>query len=773
MSYCTDEVYSHPDKLLQDHLLNVANNSREIFMNLNINDNILYSNISFLIGLTHDFAKCTSFFQNHLFNDIHSVKARHSFLSAILCYNAIKDYLSNENINIDLNLPVLGYLVVKNHHGQLKDIKKEHIYFKEHMDDDNLNKQLENIKDRNLDSLKKFYLDYNIDIDSFLKGINGIKQDLKRDLFKFKKEDSLKNYLYLIEFFSVLIDSDKLDASYTTTYSRIEINENMVDVFKKNNHFNKEGINKIREQAFNELNNKIDEINVNDKLYSITLPTGSGKTLTALSFATKLRSKINVEKGFSPRIIYSLPFLSIIDQNEMVIKDILKENNLNSSDVFFKHNSMSEIYYKTITDEELDIDKAEMLIESWYSEIIITTFYQLFYSIITNKNRSLKKLHNIENSILILDEVQSLPPKYWRLINNLLKQIAEEYNLWIIFMTATQPAIFNNEEMLPLVENYERYFNEFDRVNYHFDLEKKTIDEFNEMLLSEISSHQKDVMVVVNTIQNSLDIFDFISQNIDDAELYYLSTNILPFERKERIEKIKKSRNRKVIVSTQLIEAGVDIDVDIIYRDFAPIDSIVQTAGRCNRNQKKEKGEVYIVHLINENGRCYSNMIYDSISRETTYELVKQLDIISEKDFNLIIDEYYRKISEKISNDKSKDILKLLSKLEISNITNEFRLIEENIEKQDVFIDINEESHEIWQRFNEIYDSDLTNMEKKREFKKIKSSFRKYIISVDVKKLGTTVIERYVGYIDSSDINFKYDSQKGFITADNENAFII
>ena len=771
MSYCIDEVYSHPGKLLQDHLLNVANNSKEIFENLNINHNSLYSNISFLIGLTHDFAKCTSFFQDHLFNDIHSTKAHHSFLSAMLCYFVIKDYLSNKKINTDLNLPLLGYLVVKNHHGQLKNIKKEHQYFKENMDDVDI--QVEDIQNRKLDSLKQFYLNYNIDMDSFLKDIDGIKQNLKMDLLKFKKEDSLKNYLYLIEFFSVLIDSDKLDASYTTTYPRIEINEDMVDVYKNKNHFNKDGINKIREQAYIELNSKIREIDVNDKLYSITLPTGSGKTLTALSFATKLRNKIKDEKGFTPRIIYSLPFLSIIDQNELVIKGILKENNYNSSDIFFKHNSMSEIYYKTSADEELDIDNAEMLIESWYSEIIITTFYQLFYSIITNKNRSLKKLHNIENSILILDEVQSLPSKYWRLINILLKQIAEEYNLWIIFMTATQPAIFNKEEMVPLIENHEKYFKEFDRVNYHFDLKKQTIDEFKEFVLFVINSNEKNVMIVVNTIQNSLDIFDYISKNIDDVELYYLSTNILPFERKDRIEKIRKSKNRKIIVSTQLIEAGVDIDVDVIYRDFAPIDSIVQTAGRCNRNQEKEKGDVHIVSLVNENGRCYANMIYDSISRETTYELVKNLDIISEKDFNLIIGEYYRKISEKISNDKSKDILKLLSKLEISNITNEFRLIEENVEKQDVFIDINEESHEIWHRFNEIYDSELTKMEKKREFKKIKSLFRKYIISVDVKKLGTTVIENYVGYIDPSDVNFKYDSQKGFITTDNENAFII
>lgn len=771
MSYYTNEVYSHPKKLLQDHLLNVAENSSKIFSNLNINHKDLYSHISFLIGLTHDFAKCTSFFQKHLFNGYNSSKSYHSFLSSILCYQVIKEYITKEKIENEVNLPLIGYLVVKNHHGNLKDIMDEHEHFKKNMDE--VDEQVEDIKNRNLDSLNNFYLEYNIDIEKFLNNIENIKQELKMDLFGFKREKLLENYIYLILFFSVLIDSDKIDASYTEVYPRRIVAEDIVDRYKKNNDFDNKGINKIREQAYEELTSVVEKIDLDNKLYSISLPTGSGKTMSALSFALKLRNRLYKEKNIMPRIIYSLPFLSIIDQNEEIIKNILSNDDNDTQDVFINHNSMSELYYKTQDENELEIDNAEMLIESWYSEIIITTFYQLLYTIISNKNRSLKKLHNLNNSIIILDEVQSIPPKYWKLLNILFKKMAERYNLWIIFMTATQPAIYTNEDMKALIKNEDYYYNQFDRVNYNFNLEKQSIEEFNEYILNEINSKDKDIMIVVNTIQNSIDIFNYLFDNLSDIELYYLSTNILPFERTKRIQNIKKSNNKKVIVTTQLIEAGVDIDVDIIYRDFAPIDSIVQTAGRCNRNQRNEKGTVNIIKLSDENGKEYNKYIYDSISRETTYELIKDINTISEIEFYQIMGKYYDKINEKISKDNSNEILQKLTKLEINNITNEFILIENNIEKQDIFVDINEEAHTVWEKYKEIFSSNMDLLSKKREFKKIRSKFRKYVISIDVKKMGTTVLEYNMGYIDASDIQHKYDEQIGFISAEDEEAFII
>ncbi|RAP44374.1 MAG: hypothetical protein BZ136_08860 [Methanosphaera sp. rholeuAM74] len=770
MSHSTEKIYSHPDKLLTTHLFNVATNSRKIFEDIDTDDDFLPI-ISFFVGLTHDFAKCTSFFQNHLFNNTRSPKAHHSFLSAILTYYVIKSHIEENSIETDTNYPVLAYLVVKNHHGNLKNVFDEHKNFKENMDV--VDVQVNDILGRNLASFNEFYLQHGIDINRFLANIDSIKQDLKKDLFKLKMEDKLENYTNLILLFSVLIDSDKLDASYTDVCERIQVEGDIVDKYKDEQHFSNEGINNVRQRAYDEVNNQIEHITLNDKLYSISLPTGLGKTMTALSFAMKLRNKILNERGVLPRVIYSLPFLSIIDQNEEVIKEILRSNDYNSQDVFIKHNSTSEIYYKTREDEELEIDNAELLIESWYSEIIITTFYQVLYTIISNKNRSLKKLHNLNNSILIFDEVQSIPPKYWKLINVLLKNMAKKYNIWIIFMTATQPAIFDKSVMLPLIEDTDYYFNKFDRVNYVFNLEKQSIDDFKEFIVEETFADEKDIMIVVNTIQNSIDIFKYLSEYLPEHELYYLSTNILPFERKQRISSIKNTQNRKIIVTTQLIEAGVDIDVDIIYRDFAPIDNIIQTAGRCNRNQLKDKGTVNIIKLVNEKGVEFNSYIYDTISRETTHQLIKDIDSITEKEFIHTLGKYYEQLNEKISKEKSNDILDQISKLEITNITHDFNLIEQQIEKEDVFIDMNKESHEIWTKYEEINTSNKKRYYKKREFEKIKSEFRKYILSIDIQKIRTLPLKYGIFYMDKQDAERKYDKQLGFISLEDEEAFII
>ena len=246
--------------------------------------------------------------------------------------------------------------------------------------------QFLDIKSRNISSLKEFYLKYNISIDDFLEEYEEIKSVIKKDLKIIYREKRIDNYFNVLILFSVLLDSDKLDASYTETYPRQELNANLVDLYKQEKFGQYEGINEIREEAYQELTSSLENIDLNNKIYSITLPTGSGKTMSAFSFALKLRRKIKNEKNIIPRIIYTMPFLSIVDQNEEVLRKILNYSNYDTSDILIKHNSTSELSYVVnkngttkIQDDptekaELDVDKAEMLLEGWYSEIVITTF---------------------------------------------------------------------------------------------------------------------------------------------------------------------------------------------------------------------------------------------------------------------------------------------------------------------------------------------------------------------------------------------------------------
>jgi len=801
----------HRDKKLVDHLLNVASSSKNILTESKFKDNLFFSEISFLIGISHDFAKATSYFQKYLKDESYKTEnAYHGFLSAVFVYFVVKNflekYLKEENRNngeknsslvIDYNLiPVITYLIVLRHHGNLKSLKgdsKEIDNLKNNFY--KLEVQVNDLKKQNLDELESFYSKNNIDIHDFLNNYSNFKKSIHKDLRKLTISKNLSNYLYLNILYSILLDADKLDASDTPKIPRKEISDNIVDEFKEEKFKNYEGINEIREKSYLEVIDKINSLNIkNNKIFSLELPTGCGKTLTAFSAALKLRKKINTEFDFTPRIIYSLPFLSIIDQNESVIREILDEFNLKGSDFLLKHNYMSDMNYKSSDElEEYDENKSQLLTEGWYSEIIITTFIQLFYTLISNKNKSLRKFHNITNSIILLDEVQSIPYKFWPIVNKILTKISEKFNVWIILMTATQPLIFKeNEEIIPLIENKKEYFESFNRVKFNFDFEDKNFEDFKEEAIEAISENSdKDMMFVLNTINSSKELYDYIKKyfyneffetdlngivNIEKSnkniDLIYLSTNIIPKHRLNKINHIKKSENRKIIVTTQLIEAGVDISVDIIYRDIAPLDSIIQTAGRCNRNYSEELGEVNIINLVNEKNKSFGRFVYKNILLQSTMNTISDKSI-DEKEFNQFSKKYYEELLKYGTQNDSKNLLEILNKLKYGEIYQNFQLLDnKTIPKIDVFININDESNKIWEEFCETK-KEKNLFKRKNMFLKIKSKFYNYIISVNDKDFGRALrFNECLGYIDNNYLD-KYNIETGFIYENEEKTFIL
>ena len=787
------DLMSHPNKKLENHLKNVADFSYDVFNFLEIENKELFSNISFLIGLTHDFAKSTSFFQTYLSDHTKKENTQHSFLSAIFTYYVVKNYLDKNNINFELNLSIISYIVVLAHHGNLKDITKLDDYNEKKINSKMVLKQIEDLKSSD-DNLSKFYDDFEIDFFRFFDEFDEISEEITDGLLIFSFEGNIDNYFYILLFYSSLLDADKMDASESKRINRENIPGDIVDIFKKNNlRDSKDNINKTREEAYQEVNGNILNMDLNERILSIELPTGIGKTFTGVSAALKLKERINNELNFNPRIIYSLPFLTIVDQNSDTISSILNESGLKGSNFLLNHNHLSDMNYKSNDLENYDISNSKILIEGWNSEIIVTTFIQFFYSIISNKNKSLRKFHNITNSIILLDEIQSLPYKYWKIINLFFKKLAYEYNCWIILMTATQPYIFKENEIKSLVDNVEYYFNKFDRVNYNFNLDSQNFEDFKKEFVDKISNDSKnDYLVVLNTINSSKELYEFIKDYYsvmdydiylddcngicyigDDIQLIYLSNNIIPKHRLEKINAIKESHRQSIVISTQLIEAGVDIDVDIIYRDLAPLDSLVQTAGRCNRSGNKEKGVVNVISLKNENGKSYSSFIYDSLLLNKTKEVLTSLNQISEKEFNLAAAKNYFKL---IYNSGTQDdyLIKIIENLRFPEIPSNFKLIEEDIQKVDVFVVINSEAKLLFEKYNDIINN-YKGFDRKNEFLKIKNKFYKYVISVDETKIGSAnnLCNDEIFYIGENDVFRKYDLDTGFKPEDDENPFII
>ena len=417
-----------------------------------------------------------------------------------------------------------------------------------------------------------------------------------------------------------------------------------------------------------------------------------------------------------------------------------------------KFHSVTPIEYKGF--EGYD---ARFCFENWQSKIISTTFVQLLNTIFkTGKNSIVNRFHRLANSVIILDEVQAIDEKYYKIISQFIEILSKEYNCYIILVTATMPIILDT---IDLVEDKERYFRALNRIviENHSETEV-TLDEFKDIVLDDICENDdKSFLVVLNTVKSSKEVYNYIKENTD-REIIYLSTEIYPKLRLEKIHKIKNSDKKYIVVSTQLIEAGVDIDMDIVYRDFAPLDSINQTSGRANRNGIGEMGIVKLYKIVGENNSRLCNYIYPRYLLNITEEILEDKDIIEEKDIYDCNLEYFSKVKKRLSNDKSDELLKLVDKLELKKFRDKFELIEnDEFRKEDIIVNADEVTNSI---INELLnEKHIDNIELKNKF----SILRQYTVSVptvDIEEINDKEIQRYkIKYIDKED----YSEEEGIL----------
>jgi CRISPR-associated endonuclease/helicase Cas3 len=448
---------------------------------------------------------------------------------------------------------------------------------------------------------------------------------------------------------------------------------------------------------------------------------------------------------------------------------VLKTNFKVKSSLLLKHHHLSDKSY-----DEYEFSVSRILSEGWNSEIVITTFIQLFHTLLSWKNSNSRRFNKLAGSILLIDEVQSLPHKYWHLLRNLLKEVSDKLDTYIILMTATQPYLLEDAE--ELIQR-DKYFKKLDRVRFHINLEPQTISEFVEGLELE---KDKSYLFIANTVASSKDLYQKIKEKFQE-KVCYLSTHIVPYERKRRIEEIKNG-NFRIAVTTQLVEAGVDIDFDVVYRDFAPLDSLSQSAGRCNRNMEKEKGEFFLINLVNEKNKPYYSSIYDPVLCLITEEILKGKKIFSEPEFTALVEDYFREVWNRISPDISKKIEEavkcfLFSGEQVDNklYISDFKLIEDEVYKEDVFIELNECAQKVWKKARRIMESlrtkEIDLFKAKEEFEKLKPEFYSFVVSVNVKKNTPPFDEELkIYYIGNNVLENYYDLETGFI-ADGEDFY--
>lgn len=615
-TFSLSDILSHPQKLLREHverMLSFASNDLE-------RDVILF----------HDIAKAKEPFQRFIRDTSLKVDNKeHSLLSGYYFL------LNSEHSDLDT---CFGLLAILSHHGNIKNFdvlvkNNDELYLARNFEKSKEFTFWDEVGERarSID----IYSNIEVGYDEFMSKANEMARKTRLlTIKKFQYEDFIK----FKSLYSSLLYADKFEAIFDKGKEQAKaIPLKELEEYMTKLPFN-EKRNTFKEYVLN-------NFDANYKLFTLTAPTGYGKTLTALNFALKFGRE---------RIIYALPFTSIIDQTYDIISDIYKNN---------KDVSVIKAHHKTTVDDVEDkkdnsnddiskdrYSKIKFLMESFSGDINITTLYQLVFAIFGNKNRDNIKFNQLKDSVVIVDEFQAVPYTFRKDFIELCRIISKTLNTIFIFMSATMPYIENREDFKEL-SNMD-YFEQQDRYEIKW-LELGNKDEREANLIAKVKEEakSKNTLLVVNTIAKAQELFVRFR---GDYKTFCLNGYMYDEQKRDVIDKVKSLMNsgeKVLLVSTQSIEAGVDLDFDVGFREVSPISSIIQTAGRVNRHFGDKKGALYIFDSVSK----YEEVIYKNLQRITNnmIPMFKEKGSVSEKEILAFVEKYFYKIHKQLETETS------------------------------------------------------------------------------------------------------------------------
>lgn len=650
-------IISHPaskgykEKPLEAHLHNVAEAAsiriKRLSLNLQLLTHEQFTTLAYKIGLMHDLGKATSHFQYYIRGGLRNNLTHHSYISSVVTYFNI---LADPKLS---SFAPLAFKAVQKHHGNLNS------FFNNHLDSNaligetlsiyqNICQQIETV-----DSFRSFIEKHGI----LIPDLNPIVlKQFANDIDQFDPENSIEDAieLFLVQnlLYSVLTDADKHDAAcipeedcntyiqaldYSTQNTVSGLSSAASEINTIRTHF----LCSIKEN---------DHIAIDKKLYSMTAPTGIGKTFACMEFTNKLQNAIDKKR----RVIYCLPYTSIIDQNFLEFEKVLKHNTkfplASEYKYLLKHHHLVDYYQLKNDDPEYDYNdylNDNLIADSWEAACVVSTFVQLFHSLIGSRNSMVRKLHNIINSIILMDEVQSLPAKYYPLIRAVFAVLAERFDTYLLTCTATQPCIYKPGSYVELCAQEDFNKPVFNRVKLSIVSELHTIDSFCASVLN--LDDVQSTLLVMNTKRAAIALYKTINDRYQDShEVLCLTTLHTPIHRQDtvcHISGLLRKGKKVILVSTQLVEAGVDLSFSRVYRDMGPMDSIIQVAGRCNRHGEFGYlgGEMFLLSLHDDKGE-YCQKVYDKYLLAKTRDCLKPYTTITSLEFADLINAYYQSI---------------------------------------------------------------------------------------------------------------------------------
>ena len=775
------------------NILNLKNQEEELY----------YKMIDDVVNF-HDFGKVNSQFQidkmlneeilkmEDKYNILGVLGSDHSLLSASMFiayyFGKITDLIEIvETKKIVILFEILFALsyVISKHHGNL-DSFEEYIEKLSRNNDENILKELKNISVSNGGILLQAFLEKE-NITIFFNFIETYISERKKKE-NISSQEAMSIFVFTKMMFSLLVASDYYSTNEFMQEIKYENFRNMgnIDTIKKeyenseiiksirdkekNGIPNDEDINNFRTKIFLEAEKNLEK-NKENNIFFLEAPTGSGKSNTALNLSLKLLDKDR------RKIFYVYPFNTLVEQNMNTLKNIFGNNEEAIKNITVV-NSITALTNKDSRDIPIE-EYSDILMDRQFLNypFIVTTHVGIFNSLVGNTKEDCMPFYQLPNSVIVFDEIQAYKNTIWTEIIKILNSYAKLLNIKIIIMSATLPNLsylLDEEEknnISKLIENRDEYFNNTifkNRVEVNYDLLSEQKIEYEELLqhIIENSLNSQKILIEFISKNDAKKFYELCESNEDlnvDHEILILTGEDNKARRNSIIKKINSKDKKIILISTQLIEAGVDIDVDVGYKNISGLDNEEQFLGRINRSCKKS-GKAYFFYLTDAK-KVYKNSVI--IENKLNLFSDEMKDVLENKNFDVfyskVLEILKRKVKEKINNDNFETII-FNKKFRL--LKERMKLIEEQDDKKTYFfnrtltdeeieeIGENIDGSEVWERYVDILKEE--NYAKKIvELSKIREKMMYFLYEVKKNtELNYSDIKGSIIYIDDGDKYF-------------------
>ena len=633
------------------------------------------SQIMLLCGILHDMGKNKQKFSDYIHADEDTKRRlRGSVAHASTGAKYIYDMYHDKSDNIKIMVEMISYAIAA-HHGMFDCVDREHtdVFSQKLNKVDDYDEACSNSRQNYLEEyeLDKIFIDaseeFNLAWNDIKELFNRLKPFFQSGYKRNIKEISFNCKFFLLACLQRLILSILIDSDWEATSDFMDD----VDTLSKVSEFRSEEIFKKaiknfetymqrKQQSIITLNLTEKEIAIfnarnslqnecrkfaehSSGIYCLPIPTGGGKTLSSLAYALEF-CKLHPE---TERIIYVSPYISITEQNAQVFREAIG----NEKWILEHHSSV--IRNEQVENEDYRNHQLSRYDINWEEPFICTTFVQFMNVLFSDKSESIRRMHRLINSVVIIDEVQAMPLKCIHTFNYAISFLNAVCKTNVILCTATQPTLEQAEcpicysEPKYMISNAEYWFHRFERVKINIPEagQKYTFESLGDEIAKQTEEYQS-ILVVLNTKLAVRKLYDILK--VRNINVEYLTTNLCAEHRSDKLkfikEILKKKQEHIVVISTNLIEAGVDISFECVYRSMTGLDSLAQTAGRCNRNGEMDMGMIYLIMLEGENT---GNMEELQQNIRETENIIDQYSN-SEKSDSLLMprwmDEYYKNV---------------------------------------------------------------------------------------------------------------------------------